>query len=101
MKANVMGKYLFVLFLVITVNGCNSFGIGGSLDQRYQDAYKQVLADPNDSNIKIFMALSQEKGERDMQDANAKAAADTRESDKGFTDYFKAYGNDGFKRARQ
>ncbi|EJU25449.1 hypothetical protein HMPREF1144_2486 [Klebsiella sp. OBRC7] len=47
------------------------------------------------------MKLSQEKGERDMQEANSKAAADTRESDKGFTEYFKSYGNDGFKRARQ
>ncbi|WP_171862952.1 hypothetical protein [Citrobacter freundii] len=100
MKCAYLRKFLIIVFIT-GISGCQSLGIGLSLDERYQKAYQKVLADPNDDNIKTFMKLSQEKGERDMQEANSKAAADTRESDKGFTEYFKSYGNDGFKRARQ
>lgn len=66
MKCAYLRKFLIIAFIT-GISGCQSLGIGLSLDERYQKAYQKVLADPNDDNIKTFMKLSREKGERDMQ----------------------------------
>ena len=85
----------FMLSLLIT--GCSTT-LGLSLDERYQAAYDDVVNDPSEGNMALYMKLSGDVAKRDMKKANAEAEAATRESDKGFTEYFKQYGSDSFKR---
>lgn len=91
---------LIILPLVILLAGCSTtFGL--SLDERYQAAYNDVISEPNPDNMARYMALSNEVAERDMRKANAAAEAATHESDKGFTEYFKQYGSESFKRSKK
>lgn len=91
---------LIILPLVIFLAGCSTtFGL--SLDERYQSAYNDVVSEPSPDNMARYMKLSNEIAERDMRKANAAAEAATRESDKGFTEYFKQYGSESFKRQKR
>ncbi|MCW7550146.1 lipoprotein [Photorhabdus sp. APURE] len=88
-----MRKYLFCLLAILLLSGCSSMRLGLSLDERYEQAYQDILIKPSEANMKRYMDLSKTVAELDMKEANAKAKAATRESDKGFTEYFRAYGS--------
>ncbi|EQC00796.1 lipoprotein [Photorhabdus temperata] len=94
-----MRKYLFCLPAILLLSGCSSIRLGLSLDERYEQAYQDMLTKPSEANMKHYMDLSKTIAEHDMKEANAKAEAATRESDKGFTEYFRAYGSNGFKKS--
>lgn len=91
-----MKKLLFLSFLLIS--GCS---MGLSLDERYQQAYKDVVSNPTADNVARYMSLSKEVSDRDMYNANRAAEAATIESDKGFTEYFKKYGSEDFKNSHR
>lgn len=91
-------KKLFLVASIIVLTGCS---LGLSLDERYQQAYDDVVLEPTAENVSRYMTLSQEIADRDMNRANRAAEAATIESDKGFTEYFKRYGSDEFKKSRQ
>ncbi|MBJ9973085.1 hypothetical protein I8254_18995, partial [Providencia rettgeri] len=76
--------------------GCSSM----SLDEQYEQAYADVVREPNAENVARYMQLSKNVADRDMERANRAAEAATIESDKGFTEYFKRYGSDEFKKSR-
>lgn len=89
-------KALIMVPLVLALAGCSSM----SLDEQYKQAYADVVREPNAENVARYMQLSQKVADRDMAKANRAAEAATIESDKGFTEYFKKYGSDEFKKSR-
>ncbi|ELI9034832.1 hypothetical protein EX227_13320 [Providencia rettgeri] len=91
---------LIILPLTFFLAGCSS-SLGLSLDERYQAAYQEVVTDPSADNMTRYMQLSKEVAERDMRKATEAAESATRESDKGFTEYFKQYGSESFKRQKR
>ncbi len=89
-------KLLIMVPLVLALAGCSSM----SLDEQYKQAYADVVREPNGDNVARYMQLSKKMADRDMANANRAAEAATIESDKGFTEYFKKYGSDEFKKSR-
>ncbi|EKY3945938.1 hypothetical protein PVK22_29350 (plasmid) [Klebsiella oxytoca] len=91
-------KKMIVVPVFLLLASCS---LGLSLDERYQQAYGDVVREPTAENVERYMKLSQEVFDRDMHRANLAAEQATIESDKGFTEYFKKYGSDEFKKSRQ
>jgi len=89
-------KLLIMVSLALALAGCSSM----SLDEQYKQAYADVVSEPNGENVARYMELSEKMANRDMEKANRAAEAATIQSDKGFTEYFKKYGSEEFKKSR-
>lgn len=94
-KVSVIMKSFIAVALTLALVGCS---MGLSLDERYHKAYADVVREPSAENVSRYMALSQQISDRDMRRANQAAEQATIESDKGFTEYFKKYGSEDFKK---
>lgn len=88
----------FILSVSLLLTGCS---LGMSLDDRYQQAYADVVREPTAENVQKYMELSKAVSDRDMYKADRAAEAATIESDKGFTEYFKKYGSEDFKNSHR
>ncbi|PHM72308.1 hypothetical protein [Xenorhabdus sp. KJ12.1] len=89
---------LAIIPLLLLLASCS---MGLSFDERYQRAYDDVVQEPTAENVESYMELSQQLADRDMRRASSEAEKATRESDKGFTEYFKKYGSEEFKKSNR